>query len=92
MMPATMSWLAALTVWPGAGRPDVHDRLADRVEDRRRGRSKSAAAPPTMIDSDGVDGALLAAGDRRVEHPEAALGALGGQLGRDVRADAARSR
>ena len=35
---------------PGAGGSDVHDGLADGLENRRR-RPKSSAVPPTMIDS-----------------------------------------
>ena len=50
MLPATISWLARLDGLPGAGRPDVHDRLADGPK-TSAAASKSAGSPPTMIDS-----------------------------------------
>src|SRR5580704_3775912 len=67
--------------------PDVHDGLAHGGEDRCRGLEVGGRA----ADHDrqhALDGALLAAGYRRVEHAEAPLGALGGQFRRYVRADA----
>ena len=87
MFVPTISWLAALTVWPGAVGADVHDGLADRVEDRLGGREVLGRA----ADHDrqrSVLGAGLAAGDGRVEQPEAALARGLRQLGGDVRPDA----
>ena len=49
MLPATMSWFAALTVCPEPAGPTCTIVLPDRVE-HGRAASKSSASPPTMID------------------------------------------
>ena len=75
MLPATISWLAALTVWPAPDGPDVHDRLADRVENVGGGVEVGRLA----ADHDRQRGRLrarLAAGHRGVEQPQPALRGL----------------
>ena len=81
MLAATISWLAALTVWPEPLRADVDDGLADGVEERLGGGEVLGLA----ADHDrqrGVLGARLAAGDRGVEQPEAHAPRLLGELRR----------
>ena len=70
--PATISWLAALTVCPDPAGPDVHDRLTDRAE-HRLGRGEVLAGAAHHDRQRALDGPGLAAGDRRVEDPEALL-------------------
>ena len=50
MVPATISWLAALTVWPEPAGP-TWTMVLPTASRTAWPRSKSAASPPTMIDS-----------------------------------------
>ena len=78
MLPATISWLAALTVWPEPARADVHDGLADRLEHRLGGLEVRRVA----ADHDRQAASIapgLAAGDRGVQHPDAAASAAVGE-------------
>ena len=68
MLPATISWLAALTVWPEPAGP-TWTMVLPTASSTGRAAAKSSAEPPTMIDRLRLDRARLAAGDRRVEHP-----------------------
>ena len=87
MLPATISWLAALTVWPEPAGPTCTTVLPT-ASSTGRAASKSSASPPTMIDRLASIGAGLAAGDRGVEHAEAASRpACSASATRDVRAD-----
>ncbi len=70
-----------------AARADVHDRPADRVEDRLGGR-EVLGRTADHDRQDSVLGPGLAAGDGRVEEPEVPLGRARGQLGGDVGPDA----
>ena len=87
MLPATISWLAALTVWPDAVGSDVHDRLADDVE-KRLGCGEILGRSADHDRQRGVLGARFAARHRCVENPQAVLGAGVGQLFSDIRPDA----
>ena len=49
MLPATMSWLAALTVWPEPAGPTCTIVLPT-ASSTGSAASKSAGSPPTMID------------------------------------------
>ena len=87
MLTATISWLAALTVWPAPLGPTCTIVLPTASK-TGPASSKSAASPPTMIDEHRVLGARLTAGDRGVEEPEALLARLLGERDGDVGPDA----
>ena len=70
MLPATMSWLAALTVWPEPAGPTWTIGLADRVE-HRPGRREVVGRTAHHDRQTGLDRARLAAADRSVEHTQA---------------------
>ena len=86
---ATTTWLHALTTWPAADRPDVHDRLAERLEERLR-------TGEVLLGAAGHDrqrrlaGADVAAAHRRVDPADAAARAHAlGERARDHRRDRA---
>ena len=88
MLAATISWLAALTVWPEPFGP-TWTTVLPTTSKSGLAASKSSASPPTMIDSAAFFGAGLATGDRGVEDPEArARLACSASCGGDVGADA----
>ena len=87
MLPATISWLAALTVCPEPAGPTCTIVLPT-ASSTGLAASKSSAAPPTMIDRLASTHRPRPA-DRRVQHPQAALAAGLAHPYRDVRPDRA---
>ena len=72
MLPATMSWFAAFTVWPDPAGP-TWTMVFPTASSTGLAASKSAASPPTMIDRLASTAPGLATADGCVEHLQAAL-------------------
>ena len=84
--PAHYELVGRLDGLAGTGGPDVHDRPAHHLQQRPRRRDVGRLAAHHDRQH-ALDRALLAAGHRGVQDPEAACLPIGSQPGRRVRAD-----
>ena len=85
--PATISWFAALTVWPAPFGP-TWTTVLPTASRTGRAASKSSAVPPTMIDSAAFFAPASPPETGASSRRKPALLGLLGELGGDVRPDA----